>query len=115
MRIFTFLICLFATSALAQAQNTATISFDPVTKYVDGTTIPTTAVVRYDLYQGLKGRVKTLVGAFTSGGSITTGLLPGAEYCWDVIAVVDGVPSDHSVEGCKKFNNVPGTVVIRVT
>jgi hypothetical protein len=108
-------LTLISLAAIGQIANTATITFTGVSAYMDGTPIPSTAVKIYDLYQGLKGRTKTRVGSFSSGGQITTGLLSGAEYCWDVVAIVDGVASDHSGEGCKKFNNIPGVVVITVT
>lgn len=114
-RLLTFVLAVFSISAIAQAVNTATITFPHTTTYTDGTPIPATAVKTYDLYQGLKDRVRTKVGAFSSGGSITTGLLSGAEYCWDVVAIVDGVASEHSVEKCKKFSGVPSVVIITVT
>lgn len=117
-----FLAGVFAAyKAVAQSQpNTATITFSPSTTYTDGTAYPTGAVVVYDLYQGIKGATKTRVGAFSSGGSINTGLLTGNEYCWDVVTVVKvgTAPvtlSDHSAEACKNFAGKPGVVVITVT
>lgn len=102
-------------AAFGQAANTATINFTGVTQYTDNTAIPATAVKTYDLYQGVKGAAKTRVGTFSSGGSISTGLLTGKEYCWDVVAIVDGVSSAHSNEGCKNFVGTPGAVTITVT
>lgn len=115
MKKLLLVFLLFSISATAQTPNTATITFDPVTTYIDGAAIPNTAVISYDLYQGLNGRVRTRVGSFVSGGSINTGLLAGAEYCWHVVAIVDGISSDPSDEKCKKFNNVPSRVIITVT
>ena len=115
------LAMLFVTyKAVAQSQpNTATITFSPSTTYTDGTPYPSNAVVSYSLWQGLKGAPRVKVGAFTSGGSVTTGLLTGNEYCWDVTTVVSigGVATEsaHSLAACKKFDGVPTVVVITVT
>ncbi len=123
-KILSFLIAtlvMFALPALAQSANTATITFSPSATYSDGTAYPTTALVTYELYQGVKGATKAKVGVFSSGGSITTGLLTGNEYCWDIVTVVrlvaGGTPSEsaHSNEACKKFIGTPGTVTITVT
>lgn len=107
-------------AANAQAANTATITFSPSTTYSDGTVYPANAVVSYDLYQGLKGATRVKVGTVVSGGSITTGLLTGNEYCWDVVTVVKigtapALESAHSLAACKKFDGVPSVVVITVT
>jgi hypothetical protein len=106
-------------AAYAQAANTATITFSPSTQYTDGTAYPSGAVVSYNLWQGLKGATRVKVGAFSSGGSISTGLLTGSEYCWDVTTVVTigGVATEsaHSVADCKKFDGTPSVVVITVT
>ena len=116
------LLLLIAASfpALAQTANTATITFAPSTVYSDGTPYPSSAVVTYDLYQGVKGGSKVRVGTFTSGGSITTGLLTGNEYCWDVVTLVKigtvaTESSAHSTEACKNFKGTPGVVTITVT
>lgn len=111
---------MFALPAFGQAANTATITFSASTKYSDGTTYPTGTVVTYDLYQGIKGATKVKVGAFASGGSITTGLLTGKEYCWDVVTVIKVgadpiLEGSHSTEACKNFVGTPGVVVITVT
>lgn len=115
------LAMLFVTyKAVAQSQpNTATITFSPSTQYTDGTPYPSNAVVSYSLWQGLKGAPRVKVGSVTSGGAITTGLVTGNEYCWDVTTVVSigGVATEsaHSVAACKKFDGVPSVVVITVT
>lgn len=106
-------------AAFAQAANTATITFLPSTAYTDGSAYPAGSVVSYNLWQGVKGAVRIKVGTVTSGGSITTGLLTGNEYCWDVTTVVKvgaaaAVESGHSNEACKNFVGQPGTVTITV-
>lgn len=107
------------TAAYAQAANTATITFAPSTAYTDGTAYPSGAVVSYSLWQAPKGATRVKVGSVVSGGSITTGLLTGVEYCWDVTTVVTisgaATESAHSVAACKKFDGVPSVVVITVT
>lgn len=99
--------------------NTATITFAPSTAYSDGTAYPSGAVVSYSLWQGVKGATRVKVGSVTSGGQITTGLLTGNEYCWDVttVLVIGGVAAEspHSLAACKKFDGTPGVVVITVT
>lgn len=118
-KILSFLIAAFL-PLLAVGANTATITFSPSTTYTDGTNYPASAVVTYDLYQGVKGATKVRVGSFVSGGSISTGLLTGNEYCWDVVTVVKvgtaaAEEGAHSAEACKNFKGTPGTVVITVT
>jgi len=104
----------FATEAQAQTAppaNTATISFTAPTKRVDGST-PTGAIT-YSVYQGVKGQSKTKVGTLTTTtGQITTGLLGGGEYCWQVTAQEAGGPeSALSNEACKAFPLSPLTTV----
>lgn len=113
------LMLAFAITAFAQAANTATITFGASTQYTDGTAYPSGAAVSYSLWQGLKGTPRVKVGSVVSGGSITTGLLTGSEYCWDVTTVVSiaGVATEsaHSLAACKAFNGTPGVVTITVT
>lgn len=117
--IFLAVVLLFCVTAYAQAANTATITFSPSTQYSDGTAYPSGAAVSYSLWQGIKGASRVKVGSVTSGGSITTGLLTGIEYCWDVTTVltIAGVTTEsaHSVAACKKFDGSPGVVTITVT
>ncbi|HEY4355636.1 MAG TPA: hypothetical protein VGN16_07820 [Acidobacteriaceae bacterium] len=99
----------------AAPPNTATITFSAVTTYTDGTAIA--GPVTYNVYQGAKGSTaKVKVGTITTiNTSVSSGLLTGQEYCFEVTAVAGGVEGDHSNEGCKKFIGTPGTVVITVT
>lgn len=118
--IVVYLLAALALAVVATtvyAANTATITFTAVTKYVDGTAFPAGAAISYNVYQGAKGSTnKTLVGTITTTNtSITSGLLTGQEYCWEVAAVLAAIEGAHSNEGCKNFVGTPGIVVITVT
>ncbi len=94
----------FASETRAQTTpNTATITFQAPTARLDGT-VPTGAI-SYGVYQGVKGQAKTKVGTITTTtGQITSGLLGGVEYCWQVTAQEAGGPeSALSNEACKAF------------
>jgi len=106
------LLAVFAAPVLAQtAPNTATITFSAPTARLDGTAI--TGALSYGVYQGVKGQPKTKVGTIaTTTGQITTGLLGGTEYCWQVSAQEAGGPeSALSNEACKAFPLSPATAV----
>jgi hypothetical protein len=87
------------------------------TQYTDGTTIASSAAISYRVYQGAKGSTsKALVGTITSTSTtINSGLQAGQEYCWQVTAVINGVESAQSNEGCKSFAfPTPNAVTITV-
>lgn len=96
----------FASETQAQTAppaNTATITFQAATKRVDGTT--PTGAISYNVYQGVKGQSKSKIGTVnTTTAAVTTGLLGGVEYCWQVSAQEAGGPeSALSNEACKAF------------
>lgn len=105
MKKFMLFACmLFASVAAAQMTNprTATITFSPVTTYTDGSVIPVTVSVSYRIYQGVRGSAKTLVATITAPTTtISTGLQPGVEYCFQASAAAGGVESALTNEGCK--------------
>lgn len=110
--------CLFllAGVAFAQSANTATIEFTAPTKRLDNSTI--TGPLSYKVYQGIKGQAKTAVGTITTTSStITTGLVGGSEYCWQVSASEGtGPESALSNEACKAFalaGVTPVTITVR--
>jgi hypothetical protein len=109
------LICL---SLTAMAQNTATITFSRP-KWADGTDIPVATGLSYNVYQGVgQGTAKTKVGTITTTtGNITSGLLSGGTYCFQVTAFLTGqeatTESARSNEACKSFTAV-STVTITV-
>lgn len=105
-------------SKAAEAANTATINFPAVTQWSNGDTI--TDPVTYNVYQGLEGqatiKVATIIALNTS---VTTGLLTGRKYCWQVSAIALTIEGPKSVidpvKSCKDFSSVPGIVTITVT
>lgn len=117
-RLFLIVAALFvATVAGAQTANrTATITFTAPTARTDGSAI--TGTLQYEVWQGLKGGTKALAGTINNtSATITTGLVGGREYCWDVVVVEAGnaAKSDHSAEACKAFAlSSPNTVTITV-
>jgi len=111
------ILALLSSLAVAQnaaAANQAVISFSAPTTYTDGT--PITAALSYGVWQGLSGAVKTKVATITTTTStITTGLLSGKTYCWQVDASDGAQTSALSNEACKTFAPpVPSTVTITV-
>lgn len=113
LKTLAFALALLA--PLAHAANTATITFGAVTTRIDGTT--PTGAISYGVYQGVKGQTKAKVGTITTTTStISTGLLGGVEYCWQVSAQEAGGPeSALSNEACKAFPLAPlNTVTITV-
>ena len=109
-------LLLLAAAAFAQTANTATIEFTAPTKRLDNTTI--TGPLSYKVYQGIKGQAKASVGTITATTStITTGLVGGTEYCWQVSATEGtGPESALSNEACKAFalaGVTPVTITVR--
>lgn len=108
-----------AVKASAQtATRTATLTFTKPVKYTDGSDIAAGTAIGYYVYQSKKGepkvRAATLISATTA--TISTGLLAGTEYCWQVSAVIQGTESALSNEACKAFAfPTPETVTITVT
>lgn len=115
-RITLFLaLALSSLFASAQAAPTATITFSAPTLFSDGSSIPASTALTYNLYQGAKGATKPKVGSVSSPATITTGLQAGSTYCWQVSAVANGVEGALSDEGCKTFPfSAPGKITITV-
>lgn len=140
------LAMLFVTyKAVAQSQpRTATITFQRPTKYTDGTDIPASVVISYEVWQGPRGacaftdpiagtggytgavvnsgctktKVSTITGTSTT---INTGLQPG-ETCWQLAAIAQGPKGQLSpesapgaaVSSCKTFL-FPAPDVVTIT
>ena len=101
-------------AASAFAANQAVISFSAPTTYSDGT--PITLPLSYGVWQGLQGATKTKVATVTTTtATVTTGLLSGKTYCWQVDASDGAQTSALSNEACKTFPPaVPNAVTITV-
>ncbi|MDH4053676.1 MAG: hypothetical protein OEU93_19075 [Rubrivivax sp.] len=105
-RLFFFLLALFSMTAFAQ--NTATLGWTAPTTYTDGT--PITEALTYQVYQGVgAGSTKAKVGTPLAGTTrtISTGLLGGRVYCWQVSTVAASGESALSNEACKTFPQAP--------
>jgi hypothetical protein len=99
------------------APPTATLTWTNVTTYSDGTTIPSTVTVTYNIYQGPSATalVKVATGVTALTDSITTGLVDGQTYYFAVTAVAGGLEGAQSNVGSKTFAAVaPGTTTLTV-
>jgi hypothetical protein len=117
MKNLALFLALFTTLALAQTPPTATLTWTAVTTYVDGTTIPSTVAVTYNIYQGTSATslTKVATGVTTLTSSISTGLTDNQTYFWAVTAVAGGIEGGQSNVGSKTFAAVaPGTVTLTV-
>jgi hypothetical protein len=99
------LALMVASVATAQTTGTATWSYVAPTQYTDGTAIPSTATITYNLYVGVAGTgseaptpVQTGI-RFTS--AVTSGYTSTQQVCGFVTAVVAGIESAHSSEACQ--------------
>jgi hypothetical protein len=97
------LLGLATTVVRAQPLNSATIAYTAPTQRENGT--PITGALTYRLWQGLKDKPKVVI-AESVGLSMTvsSGLLPGREYCWHVTAVEAGAgESKVTNDVCQAF------------
>jgi hypothetical protein len=110
-------LAFFALSAIAQTAPTATLTWSAPTTYSDGTSIPSTVAVTYNVYQGTSATslVKVASGVSTLTNTISTGLADGQTYYWAVTAVAGGLEGAQSNVASKAFAAVaPGTVTLTV-
>ena len=103
---------LSACSSRAQtAVNPAVWSWTAPTTFADGTAIPSTDAITYNLYVGTGGKGSEATAPVQTGITATTittsGYAAGAVVCGEVTAVVNGVESARSNEACKTFPDVP--------
>ena len=103
---------LSACSSRAQtAVNPAAWSWTAPTTFADGTTIPTSDAITYNLYVGTGGKGSEATTAVQTGITATTittsGYAAGTVVCGEVTAVVNGIESGRSNEACKTFPDVP--------
>ena len=105
-------LVLSACSSRAQtAVNTADWSWTAPTTFTDGTTIPSTDAITYNLYVGTAGKASEATTPVQTGLTTTTvttsGYAAGTTVCGEVTAVVNGVESARSNEACKSFPDLP--------
>lgn len=105
-------LALAACSVGAQTtRNSATWSWTAPTTFVDGTSIPSTDAITYNLYIGTAGKGSEPATATQTGitgtSATTSGYAAGAVVCLEATAVVNGVESARSSEACKAFPDVP--------
>lgn len=77
----------------------AAVTWTAPTGYTDGTTIAAADKITYNLYAGAKGAEVLLQSGLTAPPA-NIPAQPGVEVCGEVTAVVNGVESDRSNEGC---------------
>lgn len=113
-----FLALAFATVSAAQtAGPSATLTWAAPTTYVDGTAIPSTVTITYNVYQGpsASALVKVASGVTALTDTVTTGLSDGQTYYWAVTAVANSIESAQSNVGSKTFASVAtGAVTLTV-
>lgn len=110
-------LLLICGAAFAQTPPTATLTWTAPTTYTDGTAIPSTVALSYNVYQGVSptALVKVASGVTTLTSTITTGLADGNTYYWSVTAVAGGLEGAQSNVASKTFAAVaPGTVTLTV-
>ena len=100
----------------AQAVEPTIISFTAPTTYTDGSAIASGTAISYNVMQAPKGATLVKVATITTTSTtITTGIVPGTEYCFGVTAVIAGQESGPSGTVCKLTPQlVPSAVVITV-
>jgi hypothetical protein len=116
-RFIALFLALAFVPVFAQTAPTATLTWTAPTTYTDGTTIPGTVAITYNVYQGNTATtlVKVASGVTTLTNTITTGLVDGQTYYWAVTAVAGGLEGAQSNVGTKVFASLPpGTVVLTV-
>ncbi len=93
--------------AATSGTGTATWSWTAPTSFTNGTAIPSTDVITYNIYTGTGGpgsEASTPTQAAISGLTVTTsGYAPGQTVCGQITAVVNGLESARSSEVCKTF------------
>ena len=97
-------------SPLALAANTAVLTWTEPAASPDG-------AYAYNVYQGIKGQAKTRVQTAVPGTTttISTGLLLGREYCWQLRTVIVGFESVESVDSTEACKTFPGAAPSALT
>lgn len=93
------------------ANNTAVWTWSAPTAFTDGSPIPSTDAITYDVYVGTAGpgseSLTPVVTGVTADTWTGSGYKPGAIVCGEVTSVVNSIESARSNEACKSFPDVP--------
>lgn len=113
-------LSLFAfTVAIAQAPtNSQQVSWTPPTKYTDGTPIPASVAVTYNLYAKLGSAPYVKIRSATANTTISSGPYPvGQVNCYQVSSIANEVEGARTAEACAPVRGLaPGlatTIVIQ--
>lgn len=106
------LCALIMTALEAATPPVATITWSRTTTYTDGTVIPATVPITYQVYEGAAGAEVIYKTPVSSPPYV---LVPtpaaGTSFCVQVTAIAGGVESDRSPEVCSSIPkvNIPAT------
>jgi hypothetical protein len=118
MKKFIVGLLMLTYGAIAAAQPSATLGWTAVTTYSDGTTIPGTVAVTYNIYQSCvsaSALSKITSGVTTLTTTITAGLADNETCYWAITAQANGLEGAQSNVGSKTFAAVaPGTATLTV-
>lgn len=100
------------TVAQTSATDKTTWTWTAPATYTDGTPIPNTVALTYNLYIGTAGKGSESAMAVQTGitglAVTTTGYAAGQTVCGTLTAVANGQEGPHSQEACKSFATIPG-------
>jgi hypothetical protein len=98
---------LLVTVSVAQTGGSV-LTWTAPTQYTDGTTIPSTDTLTYNVYEGVSTGSEVLIASGVTALTYTTATVKG---CWKVSAVAAGGEGPTSVEVCKRVPKAPGLSV----
>lgn len=105
-----------ASIALAQVPtNTQRVSWAAPTQYMDGTAIPSTVALTYNVYAKLNGAAEVKFRSGVTGTSITPTFPVGHNNCFTITSVVNGAESARSPEACGVVQGLPTKAITTVT
>lgn len=116
MKFLLILAAFVSSAAFAQTQVTVDWAYVAPTQYTDGSAIPSTVMITYNLYVGINGAGSEAMIAVQTGvrymTAVTSGYTVGDQICGTVTAVVNGAEGPHSLEGCTTITSGTNSVEI---
>lgn len=112
-RLFALLtvLCVAPLAFGQTASGTVDWVYTAPTQFTDGTAIPSTDMIAFNLYAGTAGPGSEAATPVQAGirylSAVTSGYTAGENICGFVTAVVNGVESPHSSEACATFTGTP--------